>query len=109
MSGPETSRINRSFTFTTGGRCSSHALSRFVCLMSDADIEVVAAVAERMRALVAALPPRTLGNDTQTITLSAGVLSRIPRAGESAADLLREADTALYRAKHEGRNRVCAV
>lgn len=79
----------------------------FACLMSDADIDVVAAVAERMRALVAALPPRTLGNDEHTLTLSAGVLSRIPRPDESAADLLREADAALYRAKHEGRNRVC--
>ncbi|MCC6561365.1 MAG: GGDEF domain-containing protein, partial [Xanthomonadales bacterium] len=79
----------------------------FACLMGDADIDVAAAVAERMRALVAALPPRTLGNDEHTLTLSAGVLSRIPRPGESAADLLRDADVALYRAKHDGRNRVC--
>ncbi|MBX3697545.1 MAG: GGDEF domain-containing protein [Dokdonella sp.] len=76
----------------------------FACLLIDADIEVVAGCAERMRALVEALPPRTLGNRTQTVTISAGVLSRIPAAGERAADLLRGADQALYRAKHEGRN-----
>ncbi len=66
-------------------------------------------VAERMRALVEALPPRTLGNDTQTITLSAGYTCRVPAAGEEAEALLREADAALYRAKHDGRNCVRAA
>lgn len=79
----------------------------FACLMVDASIEVVARCAERMRALVEALPPRTLGNNSQTITISAGVMSRIPAPGDHAADLLRDTDAALYRAKHEGRNRVC--
>ncbi|MEZ5460465.1 diguanylate cyclase [Dokdonella sp.] len=79
----------------------------FACLMVDASIDLVARCAERMRALVEALPPRTLGNDSQTITISAGVMSRVPAPGDHAADLLRETDSALYRAKHEGRNRVC--
>jgi diguanylate cyclase (GGDEF)-like protein len=78
----------------------------FASLMVDADLDTAMRIAERMRALVEALPPRTLGNDTQTLTISAGVLSRIPAADERAADLLRAADAALYRAKHEGRNRV---
>ena len=77
--------------------------------MIDAGIEVVERCAERMRALVEALPPRTLGNDTQTITISAGIMSRVPGAEEDGADLLREADTALYQAKAEGRNRICRV
>ncbi len=79
----------------------------FVCLMIDANIEIVEDCAERMRALIEALPARTLGNDTQTITISAGVMSRIPAPDDNGADLLRDADTALYRAKNEGRNRVC--
>lgn len=56
-----------------------------------------------MRALVEALP-RALGNDTQTITLSAGLLSRVPPRGQHAEELLRDADAALYRAKRDGRN-----
>ena len=81
----------------------------FACVLPDADLDTVVAVAERMRALVEALPPRTLGNDIATLTLSAGVLSRVPRAEEGPDDLFRAADAALYCAKHEGRNRVCRV
>ena len=81
----------------------------FACLLIDADIETVARCAERMRAMVEAMPPRMLGNHTHTITLSAGVMSRVPLPGDSAADLLRETDAALYRAKNEGRNRVSRV
>lgn len=76
----------------------------FACLMIDADLASVAKVAERMRALVEALPPRTLGNDLQTITISVGICSRIPRAGDCAQDLLSAADAALYAAKNAGRN-----
>lgn len=62
-----------------------------------------------MRLLVEALPPRALGNDTQTLTISAGVLSAIPQAGQSPEDLLHAADHALYEAKASGRNRICAA
>lgn len=79
----------------------------FACLMIDADIDAVARVAERMRALVEALPPRALGNDVSTITLSAGISSRVPTSGESAAEFLQEADAALFIAKRQGRN--CVV
>lgn len=76
----------------------------FACVMIDAPADTVALVAERMRLLVQALPPRTLGNDTQTLTLSIGVLHRLPRPGETAEDLLHDADVALYAAKAAGRN-----
>ena len=79
----------------------------FACVMIDANIDIVERCAERMRALIEALPPRTLGNDTQTITISAGIMSRVPTPGDDGAVLLRDTDAALYRAKSEGRNRVC--
>ncbi|MCK7593043.1 ligand-binding sensor domain-containing diguanylate cyclase [Pseudomarimonas salicorniae] len=78
----------------------------FVCLMEDAPLVAVAQVAERMRARVEALPPRELGNDQEGITLSAGILSRVPSAEDTPESLLRDADTALYVAKKMGRNQV---
>lgn len=80
----------------------------FACLMVDANLETVTRVAERMRALIEALPPRSLGNDTHTLTISAGVVSCIPGAGQSPEDLLHVADLALYQAKAAGRNQVRA-
>jgi diguanylate cyclase (GGDEF)-like protein len=81
----------------------------FACLLQDAPLEIVTTIAERMRALVEALPPRALGNESQTLTISAGFLSRVPAAGETAVDLLERADAALYQAKHDGRNRIRAA
>ena len=65
------------------------------------------AVAERMRLLVEALPPRALGNDSQTLTISAGITGQ--RQGDTADLIIHRADTALYRAKVAGRNRVEAL
>ena len=45
--------------------------------------------------------------DGQTYTSSASIgVSLLPKPGQTAPDLLREADTAMYRAKAEGRNNV---
>lgn len=81
----------------------------FACLMIDADLATVQRVAERMRVLVEALPPRALGNDSQTLTISAGVLSRVPRNDDTPESLLHDADQALYGAKSAGRNRAHAA
>lgn len=76
----------------------------FICLVTDSGIDDTLRFAEQMRALVAALPPRMLGNDVIGLTLSAGVASRVPDAKDRVEDLLHEADAALYRAKQDGRN-----
>lgn len=80
----------------------------FVCLMEDASAQAVAAVAERMRARVAGLAPREIGNDHDGLTLSAGYVVRVPAADETAEQLLGAADAALYAAKRAGRDRTFA-
>jgi two-component system cell cycle response regulator len=42
------------------------------------------------------------------VTISIG-LSTMELKGEAVADVMKRADTALYRAKHDGRNRVVAA
>ncbi|MCB1846202.1 MAG: diguanylate cyclase, partial [Halieaceae bacterium] len=40
------------------------------------------------------------------ITISQGVVTFTPDADESPSELIKRADTALYRAKHQGRNAI---
>ena len=63
-------------------------------------------LAERVRAAVAAQPIETR-EVTLPMTISIGV-AQVESEGTASADLLRRADEQLYRAKEEGRNRVCA-
>lgn len=43
------------------------------------------------------------------VTMSVGVSSWLPEIKEDFEELIRRADTALYRAKKEGRNKVCSA
>jgi diguanylate cyclase (GGDEF)-like protein/PAS domain S-box-containing protein len=47
------------------------------------------------------------GNLAGIVTISAGCATLIPRFGQRSTDLIEMADQALYKAKHNGRNRVC--
>jgi diguanylate cyclase (GGDEF)-like protein len=60
--------------------------------------------AEKTRELLAS---SSLGNaDESEVTISVGVAA-FPEDGASASEVVRCADDRLYRAKSEGRNRVC--
>ena len=61
--------------------------------------------AERIRAAVAALRP-VYDGERLALPISLGVASLQPPASCTSAQLLASADTALYRAKHNGRNQV---
>ncbi len=76
----------------------------FACLVVDGQPERVAMLAERMRTHVASLPPRALGNDERSLTISLGTVAIVPEPGTQAGDLLGQADEALYAAKSAGRN-----
>jgi two-component system cell cycle response regulator len=80
----------------------------FVIVMPETDLHVAGMVAERLRRSIAGEPfAIDKGAKRIEVTISIG-LSILERKGEPVSDVLKRADTALYRAKHDGRNRVVA-
>ncbi|WP_181438884.1 GGDEF domain-containing protein [Paenibacillus sambharensis] len=77
----------------------------FSALLWNTSYEQATAIAERWRSQITHISiPMPSGEDI-TITVSIGVSSSPPH--KEAVILLEEADKALYRAKQQGRNRVC--
>ncbi|ROR34983.1 GGDEF domain-containing protein [Inmirania thermothiophila] len=84
----------------------------FVALLPGSGLEEALAIAERVRAAVAASPVRPCAGTAVPVTVSVGVsaLARVPPGDVAAAGeaLTRAADRGLYAAKAAGRNRVVA-
>lgn len=84
----------------------------FVLLLAQAGESDACRVAERLRAHVAEAPiPVEGGSDPLcvSVTISIGVSTLEPKPGRSLTDLLTAADSALYRAKQGGRNKVAVA
>ena len=80
--------------------------AQFVLLLSDVKLPFAQQAVERVRSHVESMVVFG-GRAAMNITLSAGVAEH--NIGEPGTVTLQRADTALYRAKEEGRNRiVCA-
>lgn len=94
----------------------SDALGRFggeefVVLLIDADLESAETVAQRIRASIANTPFELSSGDSLPISVSIGVamlddFERDHAIEGVAQQLVAQADTALYQAKENGRNRV---
>jgi two-component system, cell cycle response regulator len=82
----------------------------FVIVLPETAHDGAVAVAEKLRALIAATPFETRAGDTQ-VTASFGVAATGPSGPELALKveaLIRTADECLYRAKQTGRDRTTA-
>src|SRR5690606_18009811 len=77
----------------------------FAVLLPESDLAAAVAFADRLRAAVAATGFESCGAP-RSITISIGVAAAATPAADGAA-LMAAADTALYRAKETGRDRVC--
>ena len=128
MDGDDFKHVNDSFGHLTGSKTieeiafsimtslrSGDAAARFggdefAAFLLDADLPQALVAAERIRASVEAYPfsiVRPGSKGTHNITVSIGV-SSFPEDSSDPIELVEMADSALYRAKREGRNRVAA-
>lgn len=80
----------------------------FVVVLPGTDLPTAERVADRIRKMVAAKSFLAAPGCYLPVTASVGV-SSLATGGDSAEDLLKRADQALYRAKREGRNRVVSA
>ncbi|OAI13721.1 diguanylate cyclase response regulator [Methylomonas koyamae] len=81
----------------------------FAILLPNTDSIGAMLRAEQYREAVEALKIRHVSNNpTAFVTISAGIASLRAHAHDQYAILLKAADDALYQAKNQGRNRVCA-
>lgn len=76
----------------------------FVVVLPEADESAARHVAEKLRRSVAQLTLNQRGNALGSISISIGI-ALCPDHATSADQLIQQADAALYRAKHLGRNR----
>ena len=77
----------------------------FIIVLLDASREMTRKRAELLCEHTRHLNIQFEGQVFETITLSIGIAA-FPEHGTTSAEILKAADTALYRAKHEGRDRV---
>lgn len=80
----------------------------FVVVLPECDAKTARQVAERIRLAVEARVLQLDGDQTVTLTISLGVATS-PNNGETPKTLLKSADSALYKSKEHGRNRVMSA
>ena len=81
----------------------------FVCILPDTDMAGATAIAHSLEEAVRALQIEHADSSAQeVVTISLGVAFAPPGPAKPAEALIRLADAQLYRAKQEGRARVCS-
>ncbi|MEO7201228.1 MAG: diguanylate cyclase [Candidatus Tumulicola sp.] len=78
----------------------------FAVVLPGADVGGMRRLAEKIRRAIEALQlPHASSSTSQSVTISVGGAVVVPTPASAMTSLIEEADLALYRAKHEGKNR----
>ena len=87
--------------------CARYGGEEFVLLFPNTNLKEAIHLAEICRENVLKLKlPHEHSNICDVVSISAGVSTMVPMTGISSSSLIQSADTALYQAKSNGRNRV---
>ncbi|MFC5301032.1 diguanylate cyclase [Azospira restricta] len=81
----------------------------FAVILPETPLAGALVVAERMRSAIHALDIAHPQGEGGRLTMSFGATSGVAMPEAAATDLVKLADKALYQAKNEGRDRVCAL
>ena len=82
----------------------------FACILPETDIIGAMTVAERIRKGIIDLTiPHVSSPIAPVVTVSLGVTTMVPQAGQDPIELVRRSDEALYKAKRAGRNQIGVV
>jgi len=79
----------------------------FCIMLPDTSKKLALAVSERLRRSISEAPIRAFDEEIR-VTVSVGIAT-YPENGQNADILIEKADTALYKAKRNGRNRISTV
>lgn len=90
-----------------GDLVSRYGGEEFACVLAETEHSGAVAVAQLIEQRVRRLAiPHDDSNTANVVTISIGVATFDPQRASSATELLAEADSQLYRAKHAGRGQV---
>lgn len=80
----------------------------FVLILTDTSLEIAYQRAEVLREEIGCLAVQHNGQTLGKITMSVGIAA-FPEHGTSSEELIRRSDTALYKAKKDGRDRIATA
>lgn len=91
----------------TGELVARYGGEEFVVILPGHTIQTAGEIAEKIRYAIEKKQMPHLGTPSSpVVTISIGVAAIVPDQDKESSILLNQADACLYRAKHEGRNRV---
>jgi diguanylate cyclase (GGDEF)-like protein len=92
---------------TSTDTCFRYGGEEFSILLTETDMEEALAVAERVRKAVEEYPFTVkVAHPSEKVTVSLGVSTMVYGSGKAVAEMMNQADFALYRSKASGKNKV---
>ena len=101
--------VARSVLLRTSDLAARYGGEEFALVLPFTPIEGARRIAEELCAAMRHIGVAHSSTREGIVTVSIGCATLVPGVGGSVQDLVEMADQALYKAKHEGRNRVCTV